>query len=97
MEAREKLRCISNGLKVFEDGRAGRVPRVKHFTCKLKFTTFNLAVRPQPQKPQKFVDLENFSSLRYVAEVFLGTGWILHVDIGQSWVTNKGEGHCSYK
>ena len=34
MEAPEKLRSISDILKVLEDGRAGHVPRVKHFTCK---------------------------------------------------------------
>ena len=38
------------------------LPRVKNFTCKLNFAKFNFAVRPQPRKPRKFVDRENFPS-----------------------------------
>ena len=59
MEGREKLHAISDGLKVLQDRRAGRVPRVKNLTCKLNFAIFNFAVRPQPRK---FVDRENFPS-----------------------------------
>ena len=53
MEAREKLTRISDGLELLQDGRAGLVPRVKNFTCKLNFVD-----RPQARKPQKFVDHE---------------------------------------
>ena len=34
MEAREKLSSISDSFKVLQDGRAGRVPRVKKLMCK---------------------------------------------------------------
>ena len=72
MEAREKLCRISNSLKVLQDGRAGLVPCVKNFTCKINFMNFNLVVQPQPQKLPKFVGLENFPSygilLRYITE-----------------------------
>ena len=44
MEAREKLCSISDGLKVLQDERAGRVPCVKDFTYKLNFTKFNFVV-----------------------------------------------------
>ena len=57
-----KLSSQSNGLKALQDGYAGRVPHVKNLTCKLNFTSFNFAVWPQPQKPQKLVDHENFLS-----------------------------------
>ena len=62
MEVSEKLCCISNDLKVLQDGRAGLVPRVSNFTCKLNFTNFNFAVRPQPWK---FVERENIPVLQY--------------------------------
>ena len=58
-EAREKLSSISDGLKLFQDGRAGRVSHIKNFTCKLNFAIFNFVVQPQPRKPQKFVDHKN--------------------------------------
>ena len=93
MEAREKLLSISDGLKVLQDGRAGLVPSVKVFTCKLNFPNFNFAVQPQQRK---FVDHQNFPFLRYFPEVSLGNEWTLHVDIGQSLETNKREEHCSY-
>ena len=56
MEGREKLHTISDGLKVLQDRRSGRVPRVENLTCKLNFAIFNFAVA----KPRKFVDRENF-------------------------------------
>ena len=64
MEGREKLHTISDGLKVLQDRRAGRVicARVKNLTCKLNFAILNLAVRQQPRKSRKFVDRENFPS-----------------------------------
>ena len=61
MEAREKLSSISNGLKVLQDGRAGRASRVKKLTYKLNLTNFNFAVQPHPQKtcwPRKFPVLQ---------------------------------------
>ena len=42
---------------LLQDGRAGRVPRVKNLTCKLNFANFNFAVRPQPRR---FVVRENY-------------------------------------
>ena len=60
VEACEKLSSISDGLKVLQDGCAGRVPCVRNWTCKLNFASFNFAIRPQLRKPQKFVDCENF-------------------------------------
>ena len=47
MEECEKLSSISGGLKVLQDGRAGRVPPVKN---KLNFANFNFTVWAQPQK-----------------------------------------------
>ena len=41
----------SDGLKVLQDGRAGRVPHVKELTCKLNFVNFNFVVQSQLRKP----------------------------------------------
>ena len=98
MEAPEKLRSISDSLKVLQDGRAGHVPSVKHFMCKQNFMSFNFAVQPQPRKPQKFVDLENFSFygmlLRYLKHWMDITCRYRAKFRGNA---NKGEEHCSYE
>ena len=50
MEAREKLRSISDGLQALQDVCAGCVPCVKNLTCKLNFVNLNFAVQPQSRK-----------------------------------------------
>ena len=63
MEVHEKLRSISDARSQSTlRWHAGHVPRAKNLTCKLTLANFNFAVRPQPQKPLKFVDRENFMS-----------------------------------
>ena len=45
MEAREKLSSISDGLKVLQDGCAGRVSRVINLKRNLNFVNVSFTVR----------------------------------------------------
>ena len=71
----EKLSSISYGLKVLQDGHAGRVPHVKKLSCKLNF-----AVRPQPRKPQKNLLTTKISrrTVRYSFTIFKLNWDLLH-------------------
>ena len=63
MEGREKLHTISNGLKVLQNGRAGRVPRVKYLKRKLNSSIFPFArFGHNRENRENFVDPKNFPS-----------------------------------
>ena len=71
MEVREKLGSISAGtmystiwIAVICEGFAmlGVCYELKTRCVKFNFASFNFAVQPQPRKPRKFVDHENFPS-----------------------------------
>ena len=67
MEVCEKLSNISTASSnVLQSGCAGRVPRDKNFMCKLNFTNFNFAVRPQLWKPRKIVVRKIFRLTLYI-------------------------------
>ena len=66
-------------------------------TCKLNFANFNFAVRPQPRKPRKFVDRENFPS--YGKYLYMNKNYYNIVShfywLTQLWRNWKAEG-CLY-
>ena len=83
---------VHEGLKMLQDGSAGRVPHVKEFACKLNFRNFNFAVRPQPLI---FADRDISPPTVCCRGIF--RHWMDVTCRYISLETNKGEGHCSYE